>query len=137
MKFSIIKTISKSKKVMKFIDFALEEGLKEGAFHKNSTEVNGNESAILVKDEKTIIGVAIYYRWNDDCLWVNDIWVRPEYRSQGIGSQMLRMLMDVAKETQTELTLGVLAHNQKALQLYQQLGFKIESHTMCHHPENA
>lgn len=53
-----------------------------------------------------------------------DIAILPEYRSQGIGTQLLRELQNEAAHTAKALSIHVERFNP-ALRLYQHLGFQI------------
>jgi ribosomal-protein-alanine N-acetyltransferase len=53
-----------------------------------------------------------------------NICIRPESRQRGLGSSLLRHLLDLARQEGAEITvLEVRASNRVALKLYQDLGF--------------
>jgi len=55
--------------------------------------------------------------------------IRPSYRGQGLGSQMIAVLeADLRVRCYQILTLNVAKDNLKAQQLYQRLGFQITAH---------
>lgn len=51
--------------------------------------------------------------------------VHPDYAGQGIGSQLLRAVIDLADNwlNVTRLSLGVYSHNHRAIDLYERHGF--------------
>jgi GNAT superfamily N-acetyltransferase len=56
--------------------------------------------------------------------WIGGMGVIPERRRQGIGRQMMRYLLDRAREHRlTEVMLEVIERNRGAYELYRQVGF--------------
>ncbi len=54
--------------------------------------------------------------------------LHPDYRDQGIGTQMMRYIIAWAKETGiiTRLELSVYVHNIRAIHVYEKVGFVLE-----------
>lgn len=52
------------------------------------------------------------------------LYVLPEYMNQGIGSKLIKHILDTYEE---EMTIGVKATNEVALYLYKKFGFEIFS----------
>jgi ribosomal protein S18 acetylase RimI-like enzyme len=65
-----------------------------------------------------------------------EIEILPAWQSRGIGSAIIRRLMEQAAETGRPLTLRVLHVNERARALYKRLGFRpfkeIETHVYLH-----
>lgn len=60
-------------------------------------------------------------------MYVNELRVKEEYRNRGIGSQLLKMVEDKAREQEIyALYLHVEANNQEAIRLYQRYGYRYE-----------
>ncbi len=61
--------------------------------------------------------------------------IRLDYVNQGIGTALFRALEDWAKSAGLHrLELTVMTHNERAVHLYQKMGFQIEGrgvHTLC------
>ncbi|MGI6358241.1 MAG: GNAT family N-acetyltransferase [Bacillota bacterium] len=58
--------------------------------------------------------------------------VVPDYRRQGLGRMLMQALLDQAKDLSVgRITLTAVSENASAIQLYQQLGFKIVRHLTC------
>lgn len=78
------------------------------------------------------VGVLIV-KENDEELYLAEIEIVPEWQGRGIGSSVLRSLMEDAVARQKPLTLRVLHLNERARALYERLGFRpfreIETHT--------
>jgi ribosomal protein S18 acetylase RimI-like enzyme len=61
---------------------------------------------------------------------ISDLIVSPLYRDQGVGSQMIQYLTDVARRLHAQtLEIGVALTNPRALALYRRLGFT-DHHTI-------
>jgi len=64
--------------------------------------------------------------------WIDEIQVASEWRGKGIGSAILRDLIDRAREDRKPLRLRVLRENARAQKLYRQLGFLVAGETANH-----
>jgi len=60
-------------------------------------------------------------RWEDE-IRIVDIALLPEYRGAGIGTRLLRELLDEGARTAKRVSIHVEKHN-RALRLYERLGF--------------
>ncbi|HKQ99539.1 MAG TPA: GNAT family N-acetyltransferase [Pyrinomonadaceae bacterium] len=88
-----------------------------------------DDHVILFKDEPA--GRLILVR-RDDEIRLADIALLPEYRSAGIGSVLIKGLMDEAKTSGKPIRLQVETQNRGAHSLYERLGFTTASETMTH-----
>ena len=60
-----------------------------------------------------------------DCPNLEDLFVMPEFRSQGIGSMLLDAAIEAVREAgHTLLGLGVAVDNPRAIRLYERKGFQ-------------
>jgi ribosomal protein S18 acetylase RimI-like enzyme len=57
-------------------------------------------------------------------VFLANIQILPEYQNRGVGTQLLKGLIDEARRTKTRLTLKVLRPNP-ARRLYERLGFSV------------
>jgi GNAT superfamily N-acetyltransferase len=58
--------------------------------------------------------------------WNGGTGVHPDYRRQGVGRQLMEATLDVYREHGVQLaTLEALKDNERAIALYQQLGYKV------------
>ena len=57
------------------------------------------------------------------CIWVEDLYLKPEYRGQGIGSKFFEYLEQ--KYTDCIFRLEVEEENERAIQLYKKCGFDV------------
>jgi ribosomal-protein-alanine N-acetyltransferase len=70
-----------------------------------------------------------------DELHINTIAVRPEFRGQGIGRQLLAYLLDAARgQGARRAVLEVRASNAAAIALYSAFGFRTESVRKGYYP---
>jgi ribosomal protein S18 acetylase RimI-like enzyme len=69
------------------------------------------------------VGRLYVARWADE-IRIIDISLLPEHRSAGIGTHLIRSLLDEAAVTGKRLSIHVEKHNP-ALRLYKRLGFSV------------
>lgn len=55
--------------------------------------------------------------------WLEDIFVLPEFQGNGIGTYAIRIIEDIVKEYSDSLYIEVAARNEKAIRLYQRIGY--------------
>ncbi|QPP09208.1 GNAT family N-acetyltransferase [Streptomyces bathyalis] len=65
-------------------------------------------------------------------IYLSRIELHPDHQGRGIGSRLIRTLLDQARREGKDLTLDVLAINQRARALYLRLGL----HQVAPHGEN-
>ena len=82
----------------------------------------------FASSEDKVIGYALYYYafstiLGRPILYLEDLYVKPEYRGQGIGTEFLKKLATYAiKEGCCRLQWHVLAWNESAINFYRKLG---------------
>jgi len=87
--------------------------------------------AILVECDQKTVGFALFFQnfstfLTKPGIYLEDIFVLPEYRRGGIGKAMLIHLAKLAKERGCgRLEWSVLDWNQPAIDFYEQLGAKV------------
>nr|XP_012631737.1 diamine acetyltransferase 2 isoform X1 [Microcebus murinus] len=74
-----------------------------------------------------VVGYGLYYfvysTWTGRCIYLEDIYVTPEHRGQGIGSEIIKKVAEVALDKGcSQFRLAVLDWNKKAMDLYKALG---------------
>lgn len=75
----------------------------------------------------SIVGYGLYYfiysTWKGRNIYLEDIYVMPEYRGQGIGSKIIKKVAEVALDQGcSHFRLAVLDWNKRAMDLYKALG---------------
>ncbi|XP_076867351.1 diamine acetyltransferase 2b isoform X2 [Brachyhypopomus gauderio] len=75
------------------------------------------------KEGHTTVGYALYFytysTWKGRCVYMEDLYVMPEFRGQGIGKTLMASVAKVATEQQcARLQLAVLDWNKPSLDFY-------------------
>ena len=100
--------------------------------HKFISKEYWNENYNIVKDVYIPMSKTFIYEDNDDIRgfisiinndFIGALFVEKNYQSQGIG----KTLIDYAKNLYDNLSLAVYKENEKALEFYKKMGFKIIS----------
>ncbi|GJQ84117.1 hypothetical protein Trydic_g12090 [Trypoxylus dichotomus] len=82
-------------------------------------------SYVAETDKNTIVGYAIYYTcystWLGKSIFLEDLYVEPEYRTQGIGKRLFLAVAKLAHETSHRLDFHVLSWNPAA-EFYERIG---------------
>jgi GNAT superfamily N-acetyltransferase len=79
--------------------------------------------AIVVEENTEIIGFALWYTsystWKGKCLYLEDFFVLPEFRTLGLGSKLFDKVVEIAKEKGVKrMDWQVLEWNQLAIDFY-------------------
>ncbi len=62
------------------------------------------------------------------------ITIHDDYQNRGLGTVLTKYLIDIARERGIKkIDLMVVAHNERAISVYEKLGFKIEGHFKMNH----
>jgi len=82
-------------------------------------------------DDHRIIGYATcffsYYTWIGKCLYMDDLYVKPEFRAHGIGKRLLNNVIEFARDSQChKLRWQVSKCNNPAIGFYQSIGATID-----------
>jgi GNAT superfamily N-acetyltransferase len=104
-----------------------DEAWQSQYFHQH---FNPGACQIIVFQEHDIGAICVERRPTD--LFLSNIEVLPAYQAQGIGTQLIRALMDEAHKRGVPLSLRVLRVNP-ARKLYERLGFVISGETATHY----
>ncbi len=118
---SLIKEIADYEKMSDQV-IATEESLKESIFKNKRAEV-----VILELDEKTI-GYALYfYNYSTfigkSGLYLEDIFIKKEFRGKGIGKEVFKFLVKKAKEEGCKrMEWSCLNWNEPSIKFYKSLG---------------
>lgn len=103
----------------------------------NTLEKMKTESAffhcfVAVTHEGTIVGYATYFfayfTWVGKSLYMDDLYVKPEFRGRGIGTQLIKAVIAYAKEAKCAKVRWQVSHwNTPAIEFYNSLGAKIST----------
>ena len=103
---------------------ATEESLKESIFDNNRAE------SLLIEFNNEVIGYIIYFfNYSSfvgrEGLFIEDLYIKSEYRGKGIGKKSFEVLVNIAKENKCErLEWTCLDWNEPSLKFYKSIGAK-------------
>ncbi len=88
--------------------------------------------ALVVEGADQIIGFALFYTnystWKGKCLYLEDFFILPEFRRDGIGSQLFDQVVDIAKARNVRrMDWQVLEWNEPALSFYAKKNASLDS----------
>ncbi|NJN85251.1 MAG: GNAT family N-acetyltransferase [Leptolyngbyaceae cyanobacterium SL_7_1] len=89
-------------------------------------------SVLLVEISGDIIGFATYHSIYSTFLakpglWLDDLFLKPQFRGQGIGTQLMQRLCEIAIETGCErIDWTVAVGNNLGIQFYEKIGATIQ-----------
>ena len=116
-----------------FKEFAEFEKLPEKMI--NSVEQMQHEKEFVkgfaaVTDDDEIVGYATYFfayfTWIGKSLYMDDLYVQQSYRSKGLGTQLIKKVIDFAKnEKCNKVRWQVSEWNKPAIDFYKSLGASI------------
>ncbi len=137
MKFTIRKAVERDfEDILSLIkELALFE--KAGEKVTNSVEQMKSEKDyfqcfIAENSEKEVVGIALYfftyYTWVGKSLYLDDLYVKKEYRKNQIGTALLKKIFEVAKkENCKRVRWQVLNWNKLAIDMYKKVGAEIDN----------
>jgi GNAT superfamily N-acetyltransferase len=68
-----------------------------------------------------------YYTWIGKSLYMDDLYVKPEYRASRVGTRLIKRVIEFAKSSQChKLRWQVSGWNQPAIDFYKKLGATID-----------
>ncbi len=122
---NLIKELAEYEKAPREVTNTTEKMLEDGF---GETPIFGG---YITEIEGKIIGMAIYYyrysTWKGRVLYLEDLYIMPEYRRLGIGEAFFEELINHAKNTNcARITWQVLDWNTPAVKFYEKLGAKID-----------
>jgi len=118
---ALIKELALFEKAPQEVTNSVERTQKDkDLFHLFVAEENGG-----------IVAMALYFfayfTWKGKSLYLDDLYVKNEYRGSGIGSKLLKKIFEVAKEEEVDrLRWQVLDWNQPAIDLYDKIGATLD-----------
>lgn len=87
--------------------------------------------AFVAENDDELIGFALYYTsystWNGRCVYLEDLYVVPEFRRTGIGVKLFQKVVDTAEKRNVKrLDWQVLHWNEPAIKFYEKIGATID-----------
>ena len=116
-----------------FKEFSIFEKLPEKMINtvdKMNAESDLINGFVAENSDNKIIGYVTYfyayYTWVGKSLYMDDLFVKQEYRGNGLGTRLIRKVIDFAKkENCNRLRWQVSEWNRPAIDFYKSLGAKI------------
>ncbi|HSP87718.1 MAG TPA: GNAT family N-acetyltransferase, partial [Ignavibacteriaceae bacterium] len=119
---SLIKELAEFEKLLDKLTVT-EEILKQNLFGKKKYA-----EVLIAEINKSAIGYAIFFHnfstfSGKPGIYLEDLYVKPEFRNKGIGKKLLNRLIEIAKERDCgRVEWVVLDWNKKAIDFYKNLG---------------
>ena len=108
-----------------FLDKIRGEWNEEFEIDNYKEERNRNiKNNYLIKYNGNNIGW-LEYELFEEYIFIKQIHILPEYHGKGIGSNILNEIIKYGKKNKKDIYLEVLKYNDKALEFYKKIGFKI------------
>lgn len=89
----------------------------------------GKGQIVVIEKDKTIAGYAVLANfwsneWGGNVLFLDEIYLKPDFRGQGIGRGFINYLIKKKYNRATAIQLEVAPTNKQAKALYKSIGFK-------------
>ncbi len=118
-----------------FVEFATFQKMPDSV--TNSVNQMAEESDFLngfvvENDSGELIGYATcfyaYFTWIGKSLYMDDLYVKPDYRRKGLGQKLIESVIDKAKADKCKkVHWQVSKWNQNAIDFYKSIGAKVDS----------
>ena len=87
---------------------------------------------VIENDSGELIGYATYFyayfTWIGKSLYMDDLYVKPDYRRQGLGQKLIDSVIDKAKADECKkVRWQVSKWNQNAIDFYKSLGAEVDN----------
>ena len=118
-----------------FREFALFEKLPDkmtNSVTQMKAEKEYLHGFVAVSESDTIVGYVTYffayYTWTGKSLYMDDLYITREFRGLGMGTRLIREVIDFAKSNDCKkLRWQVSEWNKPAIEFYQSLGATVDS----------
>lgn len=118
-----------------FSEFAAFEELShkmENSVEQIKAEKENFNCFVAETPQKEIVGYAAwffcYFTWTGKSLYLDDLYVKPSYRSQGIGKRLINTIIETARSAQCHKIRWQEANwNKPAIDFYKKLGATIDT----------
>lgn len=79
--------------------------------------------ALVAEKDNAIIGFALYYTsystWKGPCIYLEDLYILPEFRNVGVGTSLFDAVVTIARERKVaRMDWQVLDWNESAIKFY-------------------
>jgi ribosomal protein S18 acetylase RimI-like enzyme len=84
-----------------------------------------NEYVVSIIELEGQAAGALLLEWKPDSLYIHEIQLLPEYQGRGIGTAVVRKVIEQGASRRLPITLSVVPANPRAQSLYERLGFEV------------
>lgn len=96
---------------------------------KDAIEAGPYVEGFVFADEETLMGYGMIAKsysteMGGRCVWIEDIYIRPEFRGKGLGTAFLQFVGDRYRNWAVRLRLEAEEENEKAMSVYRNAGFE-------------
>tara|TARA_B100000508_G_scaffold141092_1_gene146472 strand:- start:144569 stop:145024 length:456 start_codon:yes stop_codon:yes gene_type:complete len=86
---------------------------------------------LVVEMDGAVRGMALYYTsystWKGRCLYLEDLYIQPQYRRGGVGQALFKKLIKIAKDRGVKrMDWQVLEWNEPAIEFYKKIGATLD-----------
>jgi GNAT superfamily N-acetyltransferase len=131
---SLIKELASFVKAPEKVTNSVAQMKKEKEFFK---------CIVATNERSEILGIATYffsyYTWVGKSLYLDDLYVKKEYRGLKIGTKLLKTILDIVKkENCKRFRIEALIWNKNAVSFYKKLGAEVDNEVCnCDFDEEA
>jgi len=87
-------------------------------------EVKKRETYLWFENDELVGSIRIYHNKEDNCYEIERMMVAPRYQGKGYGTKLMNFIVAKLQQTyRTPIVLTVAACNDKAVKMYEKLGF--------------
>ena len=87
-------------------------------------EVQKRETYLWFENDELVGSIRIYHNKEEDCYEIERVMVAPQSQGKGYGTKLLNFIVAKLQQTnRTPIILTVAACNDKAIKLYEKIGF--------------
>ncbi|MBN1118059.1 MAG: GNAT family N-acetyltransferase [Bacteroidales bacterium] len=135
MKIRPIKETDYEELISMFKEFAAFQKMPDkmiNSVEKMTAESNYLTGFVVENDSGELIGYATYfyayYTWIGKSLYMDDLYVKPEYRRKGLGQKLIESVINKAKtDNCKKVRWQVSDWNQNAIDFYKSIGAKVDN----------
>lgn len=109
------------------VDHSIPVSNMEKTFNFLMEGLDFAKAYVCEKNNKTVGYILLALTYSNEAggmvVWLDEIYVKPEFRSQGIGSELIDFVIDKYKDNAARFRLEITESNMGAKKLYLSKGF--------------
>jgi len=109
------------------VDHSIPVSNMEKTFNLLMEGLDFAKAYVCEKNNKTVGYILLALTYSNEAggmvVWLDEIYVKPEFRSQGIGSELIDFVIDKYKDNAARFRLEITESNMGAKKLYLSKGF--------------